>query len=811
MKSLFEHALEFKSSITLEHHLSRKTLSFFRLAFLWSWLLLGLTALAAATLFGKQHLALSLLGASFILFSFWFEQTLLFSYHNSFYYKGLNSIIGLDEEPVFGTTYEVSRVILPSPEDITFAFCTSALGSNVLMRTGLAFSDVDAFLQQSRKKISAHEIMLAEDEFFTLISLGTYILTQDLEFNKLLKEKGIKTETYVAALKWIIISYNKEKQAQRWWSKDSLSKTQGIGREWTYGTAFLLQKFSRSINTTAVFSMLTNQAPYAQTKISKIETILARSRSANALIIGEPGVGKIDLVMEVKRRIENGTSLGAITGKQLIALDTNRLFATHKEKTDLEYTLLALFSEALHSGNIVIVIENLSVVIREAQALGVFIPELLDEYLSSPFLQVIATDTPGAYHTYLEPLGGFVRRFEEVLIETPNTAATVRILESIVPDSEMRHHTIFTYGALEAVAVAAERHIVEGDMPDKAVTLLTAVAAEAGQSHVEIITSDFVYSVVSAKTGIPAGPIQDNERDLLLHLEEKLHEQVIGQERALLAIARTMRRARVGIQASDKPIGSFLFLGPTGVGKTETAKALANIFFGSEAAMLRLDMSEYSGADALIHLIGDGEVSGTLPNMLREHPYAVLLLDEFEKATRSVHDLFLQILDEGIFTDARGAKVNARNTIIIATSNAGSALIMKTVEQRKELAHLTQEIINHIIHDGIFRPELINRFSSTIIFEPLTLIEQGRVARLMLGGLYERIKEKGYELEISDDLLDALVQKGYSPEFGARPMERVLQDIVEEKVAAKIIGGEVQRGDTIHLTRDDVTDAELST
>lgn len=810
MKSLFEHAFEFKGSITLEQTISRRTLSLLRSTFLWSWLLISITAFVAASLFGKQHLALGLLGLSFVLLSIWLEQMLLFSYHNSFYFKGLNSIIGLDDEPVFGTTYEVARVLFSSPQDIAFAFCTSELGLNVLMRTGLSFADVDAFLNQPRQKISANDIVLAENEFFTLISLGNYLLTQDLEFKKLLKEKGIKTETYVAALKWIIISYNKEKQAQRWWSKDALSKTQGIGREWTYGTAFLLQRFSRNINTTAVFSMLTNQAPYAQTKITKIETILSRNRSSNALIIGEPGVGKIDLVMEVKRRIENGTSLGAITGKQIIALDTNRLFATHKEKTDLEYTLISLFSEALNSGNIVIVIENLSTVIREAQALGVFIPELLDEYLSSPLLQFIATDTPGAYHTYLEPLGGFIRRFEEVLIETPNTAATVRILESLVPQSEMRHHTIFTYGALEAIAVSADRYIVEGDMPDKAVTLLTEVASEAERAKQEIIDGDFVYEVVSGKTGIPAGPIQDSERDLLLHLEEKLHEQVIGQERALLAIARTMRRARVGIQASDKPIGSFLFLGPTGVGKTETAKALANIFFGSEAALQRLDMSEYSGADSLIHLIGDGEVSGTLPDMLREHPYSVLLLDEFEKATRSVHDLFLQILDEGIFTDARGNKVNARNTIIIATSNAGSQLIMKTVEQRKELAHLTQEIINRIIQDGVFRPELINRFGSTIIFEPLTLVEQGRVARLMLGGLYERIKEKGYELEISDDLLDALVQKGYSPQFGARPMQRVLQDIVEEKVAAKIIGGEVQRGDTIHLTREDVTDAELT-
>ena len=207
---------------------------------------------------------------------------------------------------------------------------------------------------------------------------------------------------------------------------------------------------------------------------------------------------------------------------------------------------------------------------------------------------------------------------------------------------------------------------------------------------------------------------------MLLNLEDKLHERVIGQTQAIDAIARTMRRARAGIQASDKPIGSFLFLGPTGVGKTETAKALAHVFFGNETNMHRIDMSEFSGSDALPRLIGNGVDSGILPDMLREHPYSVLLLDEFEKGSRAVHDIFLQILDEGIFTDARGNKVNARNTIIIATSKICRQLILRTVAQRKELATLNQEIINHIVNAGIYSPELINRFDSTIIFEPLS-------------------------------------------------------------------------------------------
>jgi ATP-dependent Clp protease ATP-binding subunit ClpA len=271
-----------------------------------------------------------------------------------------------------------------------------------------------------------------------------------------------------------------------------------------------------------------------------------------------------------------------------------------------------------------------------------------------------------------------------------------------------------------------------------------------------------------------------------------------------------MRRARAGIQSAEKPIGSFLFLGPTGVGKTETAKALAKIFFGGEGHLQRIDMSEYSGKGALEHLIGDGEEVGILPNILREHPYCVLLLDEFEKATQPIHDVFLQILDEGIFTDARGMKINARNTIIIATSNAGSKLILNTIQQRKELSHLAQEIIDSIVRDGIYRPELINRFDNTIIFEPLNVEQQTEVASLMLGSLYQRVKDRGYEIQINTDLMGILVEKGYSPEFGARPMQRVLQDIIEEKIAQKIISGAIVKGGSIVLSKADFTEAELA-
>ncbi|MCA9360405.1 ATP-dependent Clp protease ATP-binding subunit [Candidatus Kaiserbacteria bacterium] len=809
MNNLLDSIQTYQPALKLNSLVSRKTLSILRKISFAGMVICGLGTFITFFFFDGDYTG-RFLGGTFILGAFWFEQMLIFSFHNSYFFRGLNSVIGIEEESIAGATYDVAEAVLKNQSDVTLAFCNSQFGSSAIIRSGLDPERVAEFLRSPRQVIPASVVTLPENEIFSLIGLGKYILTHDQEFQNMLKSAGVSEDIFLGSLRWVVGTYHQEKRLARWWSKDNLSHTTGVGREWTYGTAFTLERFSRDIRTTSVFSAIHTDSSFGTEKITEIESSLARSQAANVLLIGEAGVGKMDLVMEISRRMQLGKSLAAIAGKRIIVLDTKRLFASHRDKQSFEMTFIKMFDEATLAGNTIVVIESISTFIREAKTLGVFIPELLDQYLALPLIQVIATDTPSSYHTYLETLGSFVRRFAEVLVESPDLSATTRVLQNIALQNEARYGILFTYAGLHAITTSAERYIVEGVMPDKAIELLVDVAAKASETKTFIITEDFVHKVISDKTGVPAGPIQDSERDLLLHLEDRLHQQVIGQNVALSAIARAMRRARAGIQSSEKPIGSFLFLGPTGVGKTETAKALAKIFFGGEGKMQRLDMSEYSGADALEKLIGNSEEAGALPNILREHPYSVLLLDEFEKATQSVHDLFLQVLDEGIFTDARGMKINARNTIIVATSNAGSQLILKTVQQRKELSHLDQEIINHIVKKGIYRPELINRFDSTIIFEPLSVSQQTEVASLMLGGLYQRVRDKGYEINVSEDLLAVLVEKGYHPEFGARPMQRVLQDVIEEKVAQKIISGVAKKGTPIPLTRADFTEEELN-
>lgn len=805
MKTLYEEINLYRPAVTLGKILSRNTQSILRMLFLFAAIAFVILGIVGATLLPQVPVTLWW-GAALLSLCLWLDQLLAFAYHNSYYFRGLAA----GDEGSTSITYDVAEVVLRHESDVTRAFCESLIGKNVLLRSRILPTAIEEFLQSERRHIPAEVVGLPEQKIFSLVDLGSYLLTHDSDFAEVFTRHGIDDQLFIKSLRWVVGTLHRQKRNARWWSKENLSKTNGLGREWSYGTAFMLERFTRDIRTSAVFSTLTNDPSLAEEKISEIEQILTKGKGANALIIGEAGVGKMDLVVSLQKRMSEGVAIDSIVGNHIYVLDTNRLFAVHHDKSTLEQALLRLFGEAAAAGNTIIAIENLSTVIKEAEQYGVYVPELLDEYLAFPDLHIIATDTPGAYHQILEPLGGFTRRFSEIQIESADRSATTRVLEGIALTTEAKKHVVFTYESLEAITSAADRYLVEGVMPDKAITLLMEMANAASTKEQILITSDLVYQVVSEKTNVPAGPIKDSERDLLLNLESVLHQQVIGQDSAINAIASTMRRARAGIQSEDKPIGSFLFLGPTGVGKTETAKALASVFFGSPEKMERIDMSEFSGSDALTRLIGSQDRSGVLSDRLHDHPYTVLLLDEFEKAAVAVHDLFLQILDEGVFTDGRGSTINARNTIIIATSNAGSDIIMKTVKERRELTHLTHEIIDHIIDAGIYKPELINRFDNAIIFEPLNISEQTEVASLLLKDLYTRIKAQGYQLHVGKDLLEILVQKGYDPRFGARPMQRVLQDVLEEKIAERIISGAITKGDAITLTKADFTDGELS-
>ncbi|MCA9360943.1 ATP-dependent Clp protease ATP-binding subunit [Candidatus Kaiserbacteria bacterium] len=789
-----------KPAIALTKIISRDWLNRLRLIFGTIAVLAGLLSVFLLAV-GQNDYFDYAIGLTLIATSLWIEQLLLYSFHNYYYFFGLENVIGISSKPESGITYEVAEAFGQYENDVFKGFALSPLGSLVLSRTGITKQAISEYLNSSdRTIINTESIPVDNEKVVTLINIGIFILQNDPAFSKLLGQSGVQKEHFIGALNWVIKNNHALKRREKWWSRDMLSKTPGIARTWTYGHTYHLERYTKSLYSSAVFGGLTRNYDFSAPYINKLEEALARNQAANALIIGQPGVGKMDIVIGLADKIKQGNAIASVIDQNFVTLDTDAIFANSENKVSFENIFTKLLNESLGAGNIILVIENMSNFIKQAESIGSYVPELMDEYLAHPHLHIIALDTPSNFHNTLERNSGFTRRFEEILIEEPGQEGSIFLLQSIATQYEQ--NGLFTYPAIEAIAVGADRYLVDGVMPDKAIALLTDVAMRAPENY--IYTPDLVYSVIAQKTGMPVGPVTSEERDVLLNLEDTLHARVIGQDSALSAISSTMRRARAGIVNSDRPIGSFLFLGPTGVGKTETAKALAYIFFGDEDKMVRLDMSEYGSEDRVGHMIGNNEESGVLPSLLQERPYSVLLLDEFEKADPTIHDIFLQILDEGMFTSGFGEKINARNTIIIATSNAGSNHIMDAVKEGRDLKTITRDIIEEIVSTGIYRPELINRFDNTIIFEPLTITEQHSVAKLMLASLQSRINDQGYQISLTPALVDALVQKGYDPVFGARPMQRVIQDVIEEAVAQNIIGGLVQKGDTIHLDVNDV-------
>lgn len=744
-------------------------------------------------------------GMFLLSFSFLFILSMLSFFYNSRYYRGIESIT---HEGFFarehGLTYEVAEVLGRGHPDLTTALFTSKYGLEMLYRCNIEKKAIQKFLNEKKEILPTDHIIVPEKGYLTLEHLAEYIYKNDNEFADFLFNVGITEPVFNGAVMWTMQTNHHVKHDTRWWSRDNLGKVPTIGKDFSYGGAYMLDRFSRDIKTTAVFSVLSSDLAYADEKVEQIESILSRAKDANVILVGEQGVGKMDIVMRLYEKMQAGDAPPALVDKRIVVLDTDGFVAQHDSKEALEEGLVKMMDQATKAGRMIIAIDNFPNFLQSASAVGVSVSALMDLYLASSELQFIATSDPIQYHSVIESKPTLVGRFERVQIESPDLSSSIRVLQNIATGYERKHHILFTYPSIEAIAETADRYITDGVMPDKAVELLTEIAPVAAQQGLNKVTKEYVFHYVSSKTGIPTGPVGKEERDKLLHLERVLHERVIGQENAIKAISGVMRRARAGVQDQDRPLGSFLFLGSTGVGKTETAKALAYVFFGGEDHMSRIDMSEYSGEDGLERLIGDGkEKVGSLPVLLKEKPYGVLLLDEFEKASEKVHDLFLQVIDEGYFTDARGSKVNARNNIIIATSNAGASMIWELAKERKNLNEAKDKIIDYIISEKIYKPELINRFDGAIIFEPLNLDEQEKIARLMLEDLRGRIKKKGYNLVVDDVLVSLLVKKGYDPEFGARPMRRVLQDYIEEKIASKIIEGGLKQGDKIWFYEED--------
>jgi hypothetical protein len=735
-------------------------------------------------------LGLILLGCTLILF-----MAELFFRSLYFHARGTKTTEGAEELISLGV---LSVIEGARRNDLVRALFRSPIGTTYTRRLGLSPKEVHTFLvERGARKTELSFTDTDHSPWYSLEDFVAELIAVDEPLSDFLFSKGITRSVAARAAGWCGRMREQELDAMFWWDTEKLLSKKTLGATFHKKRTDTLDAFLRTVPYASQGNML------GKNTLSRVWGGLSKSHESNVLVVGP---------------FDAPTFLGSLTNElrhrytkekrdtRIVLLDTDLLITETGDKITFERTLRTLLEEAREAGNIIIGIPRFHAFITSAHTIGADIRSILDPFLTDSSLACIAFSDERTYTRELERDMSLMRRFEIVRPPRVTSEDMLAFLETDVSLLEKKHSVFFTYPAIDIALSGAERYFMSEDPADKARDLISEAAARAHSEKERIITPEIIRTLISEKSSVPIDALSESERLILADLETHLHKHVVGQESAISAIAQALRRARAGVGDTHKPIGSFIFFGPTGVGKTETAKALSRVMFGGESSLLRLDMSEYRGHDALARLIGSGAgEAGMLATMIRKNPHGVLLLDEFEKTNPDVHDLFLQILDEGIFTDGEGRRVNARNILFIATSNAGSDRIWKATEEGLDVSEEHDAFIAHIIEHGLFKPELLNRFSGTILFHPLSPEDVEAIAHIMLRKVVLRIEEEGgVRVSFSPDMPTHVAREGYDRAFGARPMKRYIEQHIEQYVADGLIKGKIARGGSITLSPKDI-------
>ena len=577
----------------------------------------------------------------------------------------------------------------------------------------------------------------------------------------------------------------------------------GIGRDWTNGFIPRLSRFGYNL-TDGVERHGTRFGNLVHgSGVTAIRAAFAQGTNAIALI-GADGIGKTSHAYALAQNLLADTSDPRLKHQQVIALDASSIIASARRPGDIESILNALLSEAAHAGNITLFFDDAQLFFSGGT--GSFdATQVLLPLLQTRAVQTIFAITPHDYQQLKAGSPAFAGLMTPVVLQEPSRDQALEIITDTASNLDARQNVLITYEATKEAYSLSGRYELDMAYPGKAIRLLEQALAHAEQ---RVVTAQSVRAAIQQTTGVKAGTAAPVEADQLLHLEDHIHERMINQSRAVSVVANALRRARAGVANPNRPIGSFLFLGPTGVGKTELAKAIASTYFGSEASMIRLDMSEYQQESDVARLLSGGEQeTSSLIMRVRQQPFSVVLLDEIEKAHPNILNLLLQLLDEGQLTDLQGRRVSFKDAVVIATSNAGADSIRERIEQGQQLESFETELTNQLISSGQFRPELLNRFDEIVLFRPLNASELAQVVRLMLGGINQTLSAQNISVELTDAAVARIVAVGNDPRLGARPMRRALQRAVENTVANKILSGEVQPGSTLTLDAADLQTA----
>src|SRR5256714_4067955 len=553
------------------------------------------------------------------------------------------------------------------------------------------------------------------------------------------------------------------------------------------GTYQALSKFGRDLTELAEQGKL-DPVIGRDEEIRRVIQVLSRRTKNNPVLIGDPGVGKTAIVEGLAQRIVDGDVPEGLKGKRVWALDIGAMLAASKYRGEFEERLKAVLTEIKNAeGALILFIDELHTIVGAGAAEGaVDAANMLKPMLARGELRCIGATTLDEYRKYIEKDAALERRFQPIFVGEPSVADTIAILRGLKDTYESHHGVRIRDAALVAAAVLSHRYISDRFLPDKAIDLVDEAASrlrmEIDSSPVELDEAERRVRQLEIELAA-ISKLLEGETEKLIHMEERLHQRVIGQEEAVEAVANALRRARTGLQDPNRPIGSFIFLGPTGVGKTELARALAEFMFDDERAMVRLDMSEYQERHTVARLGGAPpgyvgyEEGGQLTEAVRRRPYSVILLDEIEKADNEVFDVLLQILDDGRLTDGHGRTVDFRNTVLIMTSN------LRTPEQMRE----------------VFRPEFLNRIDEIVEFKALTREHLAEIVELQLERLRARLADRGIRLERTDAAKEALAEAGWDPTYGARPLKRAIQRMLENPLALRLLEGDFADGDRVRV------------
>jgi ATP-dependent Clp protease ATP-binding subunit ClpC len=571
----------------------------------------------------------------------------------------------------------------------------------------------------------------------------------------------------------------------------------GIGRDWATGFTPTLEHFgediSRSIELGGGYTRFCAHEDLIDGVVSSL------SRGSGVALVGPDGTGKNALVHTLADQLLEGRAPG-LKYYRVISLNASQILSYSGAK--LETLMLTLFGEAVAAGNIILYLDDAQLFF--GSGVGAFdMSQVLLPVLKARNVRIVAAFTPTDWQQLQAMRSALANSFSSIAVNEPSEQATYKVIEDDALIMEHRNKLLITYEAIREAYRLSGQYMQERAYPGKAISLLEQAMPYA--EH-QALTAATIQAAVEKTKGVKVSAAQAPEAEMLLQLEDRIHQRMINQTRAVGVVAAALRRGRAGVSNPKRPVGSFLFLGPTGVGKTELARSLAAVYFGDEQQMIRLDMSEYQQSSDVSRLLAaGGQNENSLLLAIRQQPFAVVLLDEIEKAHPSILNLLLQMLDEGQLTDDQGRPASFRSSIIIATSNAGAADIAQRVKEGQPLDEFERPLIDKLIAAGQFKPELVNRFDEVVLFRPLTEEELAQVANVMLDGVNKTLAPQQITVQLTPEALKQIVHQGYDPEFGARPMRRIIQKTVENAIAVKILRGEVQPGSTVTLDVKDLT------